>query len=182
MCPACASEWGGELPGILKPLPSQAPLKLHNLQQMQILCLALLLHFSLHQLQQQCQWLSTALWQGFPSGPSPGTQAAPLPSSPRAPHSHEELPGGTFVEPQMNEVQKDTQGQAVLWLWVSLHDTLILWGGGRLSSTDICQGKMRNSLEPDQRAMATSKPLQIDLAREDSLEEWGKPERCQSEK
>lgn len=119
-CPACVSEGGRGLPGLLKPLPSQAPLKLHNLQQKQILCLAPLLHFSLHQLQQQCQWLSPALWQGFSSGPSPGTQAAPLPHSPQAQHSqgqHRELPqspGGIFVRPQTNEVQKDMQGQAVL--------------------------------------------------------------------
>lgn len=83
---------------------------------MQIFRLALL-HFSLL----QCQWLSTAFWQGFPSGSSPGTQAALLPCSPQAPHSqgqHRELPqspGGIFMRPQMNEVQKDTQSQAVLW-------------------------------------------------------------------
>lgn len=81
-CAACVSEGGRGLPWLLKALPSQAPFKLHNLQQMQILCLAPLLHFSLHQLQQQCQWLSPALWQGFPSCPSPGTQAPPLPPQP----------------------------------------------------------------------------------------------------
>ena len=78
--------------------------------------------------------------------------------------------GGIFTQPRVNEEGKDTQSQAIPWIGISLGETLVLQGGGRLSSIDICQGKMRNSLDPDQRAMATSKPLQIDLAREDSLE------------
>lgn len=57
------------------------------------------------------------------------------------------------------------------WIQVSLSGMVIMQGKNRLSSIDICQGNVRNILDPDQRAMERSKPLQIDLARRDSLEE-----------
>lgn len=106
-CPAYVSKWGAGLPGIIKPLPSQIPFKLHKLQQTQILCLAPLLHFSLHQLQQQCQWLSTAPWQGFPGSPSPGASMFCSPAAPRM---------SLWVTSLCSPTSKVTQGQAGLWI------------------------------------------------------------------